>query len=348
MNNRRIVLTILIGAIALGSASATLAWYGASNKLLIEAVEITIDGERELKISTSDNIESFKDELTYEELNKVGAFIPVSSMFKDAWVSQKSNKPLFYDASHYSLDAHGVPIPWESSYGYFSQDVYILADDDVYVTIDPMQSFMRPNSLFNNAYADNNADEENSREDIILKLNELVKAMRFSILVSDDDFYSYTVINPNNLTDDVLFGGALDNNNASHGYFDYYQVGNDLQEVVYGDIKDRSLLKYNEAANEDSDYVKEGESSAFNARHKKGVKSFDLEESIDQIAIEDRVTFDEINVDREKFYFPVYRDTPRKITLSIYIEGWDLASINSTMGASFESKLAFEIYREIP
>ena len=46
------------------------------------------------------------------------------------------------------------------------------------------------------------------------------------------------------------------------------------------------------------------------------------------------------------FYFPVYRSKPQEIVLSIYIEGWDLDSVNCTKGATFDSNITFKIERE--
>ena len=353
MDKRKIVLPILIGTIALGSASASIAWYASSNRLVVDSIKISFDASYELLISTSDDIDSFRESLTYSDFDPVGAFTPVSSMYRETWESERKTKPVFYDASHYSTDNDGNPFLWTTNSGYFCQDIYILANDDVDVTLDALDTYIKPNSLFNNAYAsDLRAKYPNlTEEEIIARLDSLTKAMRFSVLVSDDDFYSYTVIDPNrNETTDVLFGGTLDNNNTSHTYFDYYTKDDELYETLYGEIYNRENIVYLDASDEDSDFVLEGDSSAFNARHKKGVKKIDLEESINQglvVAKEKAVSLEEIDQDPEKFYFPVKAYEPRKLTLSIYIEGWDLDSVNYTMGASFLSNVSFKIYRGV-
>lgn len=353
MDKRKIVLPILIGTIALGSASASIAWYAASNRLVVDSIQISFDASYELLINTSNDIDSFRESLTYSDFTPVGAFTPVSSMYRDEWEQEKKDKPVFYDASHYITDSDGKPFLWTASSGYFCQDIYILANDDVDVTLDALDTYISPNSLFNNAYAREIRSRypDLTEEEIIERLDALTKAMRFSILISDEDFYSYTVIDPNrNETDDILFGGTLDNNNNSHTYFDYYYKNNEQYETLYGEIYNRENIVYTEAAEEDSDFVLEGDSSAFNARHKKGVKKIDLEESINNgvvVAKEKAITLDEIDQDPEKFYFPCKAYEPRKLTLSIYIEGWDLDSVNYTMGASFLSNMSFKIYRGV-
>ena len=44
---------------------------------------------------------------------------------------------------------------------------------------------------------------------------------------------------------------------------------------------------------------------------------------------------------------PLKRGEPKKIVLSIYLEGWDRDNVNNTMGANFISNVTFKILREI-
>ena len=67
-----------------------------------------------------------------------------------------------------------------------------------------------------------------------------------------------------------------------------------------------------------------------------------------EIKKEDSYDLKDFNDDPIKpFHFPVYRDHPQEIVLSIYLEGWDLDSVNYTMGAAFISELTFKIEREM-
>ena len=89
MTKKRIVLTSLVSAIALGTlaVSLTLAWYGASNLLNVNYFDITIVGTTTLKISTSTDIDSFREDISDEELKqelqKNFLFEPVSSMCRN-------------------------------------------------------------------------------------------------------------------------------------------------------------------------------------------------------------------------------------------------------------------------
>ena len=356
MKKRKIILASLIGVIAISTVSVTLAWYANSNILHVEEFVITIDGDRELLVSTQEeDLDLFKDSLSTEELNHVPVFIPVSSMFSSSWLDEKESHPSFYDSSMHNV-IEGVPYYGHAeTFGFLSQDLYLLADDDVYVTIDALKTSLTANALFNIAYAQELATREEykhlSVDEIYERLNNLVNAMRFSILVPDEECYQYIVIDPNYNEEIVYFGGVLDN--TITGYYDWYFHNNQLndkREIVYGDITDRDLAVYDEALDEDSDYVLDGDASAFNAKHEKGVKRLNFEKSLENgmgVARENRTSLEELDNDESIFYFPVYEYQPRKIVLSIYIEGWDLDSINSTMGAYFLANLSFKIYREM-
>ena len=371
MRKDRLIISFYVGAIALSVAtlSMSLAWYASSNRLRIESVIISIDCERQLAIST-DPDHGYKHSLSNDDFNDNLLFSPVTSAHNE-WFELKSPTPVFYDDTVYSdvEEATGTVL---SSTGYFSQKLYLKADDDVFVTIDPSATFINANKLFNDAYAqklyeeyllkvnitnhdddptnDVSDDELLTQNDFEERLSGLVNAMRFSVLVTDEDDYNYVILDPNK-TDDTYYGGILDNN--VDRYYDYYTRSVDglKYERVYGEFNDKNLIKYDEPLAEDSNYEDETEEpNAFNAMHKKDVKRFNLEKSLAngfEIKKEDSHTLDEFIGNNKPFSFSVYRDKPQEIVLSIYIEGWDLDSINYTMGATFDSNLAFIIEREM-
>ena len=175
--------------------------------------------------------------------------------------------------------------------------------------------------------------------------------MRFSILIKDVNEYSYTIIEPYK-NGDTYLGGLLDND--VDRYYDYYlQEGTEIPyERVYGEIiGERSSFVYDDGLADDSNYLDANEEpSAFNARHKAGIKRFNLEKSLENgIEIKKEETFDihAFDTNVKPYHFPVYRDTPKEVTISIYIEGWDLDSVNYTMGAAFMSNFTFMIEREM-
>ena len=70
MNKKRIILTSIVGiaAIATLSVSLTWAWYASSDRLKINSFDIDMNGDAQLLVSTSKELDTFKQELTSEDL----------------------------------------------------------------------------------------------------------------------------------------------------------------------------------------------------------------------------------------------------------------------------------------
>lgn len=351
MNKRRIILATYIGAISLSVATLgmSVAWYASSTRLRIENITITIDCERQLAISTKPN-EGYKAALKTEDLKEVGDFYPVTSAHTE-WYEDKKTTPEFYVDTIYS-EQEDAELSSLMTTGFFSQQLYLKADDDVIVTINPEESYMRPSPEHNRIRAEelHSLDPSISVEEYEERLSRLVNAMRYSILITDKNDYNFVIVNPNKSVE-TYYAGILDCDDDD--YFDYYQSNEDglLYERVYGEFNDKQYLVYDDPLIEDSDYVdSDEEPHAFNARHKKGVKRFNLEKSLQQglvIKKEESLSLDDFSSLTKPFRFPVYRDKPQEIVLSIYIEGWDLESVNCTKGATFDSNLSFIIEQEL-
>ena len=94
MNKRRFILGAFIGAIAIStlSVSLTMAWYASSDRLRVSSFDIDISGNVQLLMSTSKELETFKEVLTKEDLVENDfQFAPVSSMYRDAWIDEKGD-----------------------------------------------------------------------------------------------------------------------------------------------------------------------------------------------------------------------------------------------------------------
>ena len=364
MNKKRLIITFFMGVLALtvASLSFSFAWYASASRLTIDAIDIEIDAERKLQISTTNKEEDFVEHLDYKDLRQdVGKFAPVSSVFSNEWVQEPLNnpRPIFYDQS-FPWQLKGEPERHEAFYGYYSQEIYIDCDDDVYVTIDKENTFIKENSAYNKKYAHDIKNDYPglTEEQILEKLNMIPQSMRISILVplmNPTSDYSYYIIDPNKKEGDkdVEFVGVLDNLNQKeeHYYDSYIDDDGEQYETVYGDIRNRDKIKHNPVVTaEDSVIV--GERSAFNAKHRKGVHEFDYYASIAngmEVGKENSISYSDLDKNPNLISIPVYGQSvgPRKIIVSIYIEGWDKRSINSTMGASFLANLSFEILREM-
>ena len=364
MKRSKLILSFYVGAIALSAASLSfsVAWYATADKARINSIVMTIDGDRELLISTQKDGD-YVQHLNNSDLFDPGTLSPVTTAHSEEWLSLKSDTPKFYDETVYS-EAEDDSLYRVATSGYFSQKLYLLADDDLWVTINPEDTYIKPSEEFNRIYAQKlyenyqayGTPEQKalSVNEIIERLNTLVNAMRFSILVKseEEDIYDYVIIDPNK-EGETIFAGALDNN--SDLYFDYFTKSSDnnIYERVYGDIGgDLNELVYDEALPQDSELIHVNEdSSAFNAKHKKDVKRFNLEKTLQKgtldIKKEESIEVSEFNKKDKPFRIPVYRDVPREITLSIYIEGWDLESINHNMGSTFISNISFMVESEL-
>ena len=374
MKNNKLILSfyVLTTSLSVAALGMSIAWYATSNRLRIESFTITIDASRQLAIST-DVDHGYVKNLEQDRLNDPGLFTPVTSAYSSNWLPIQLDMPIFYDDTNYS-ETESSSITLQATGGYFSQKLYLKADDDVYVTINPEETYIKANTEYNAIYAqqlyseymyevdrvnhdsdpDNDIppEEQLSLEDFKERLANLVNAMRFSILINDENYYQYYIIDPNK-TEETYYSGLLDNN--VDRYYDYYRKQSDglEYEKLYGEfVGDVDNIIYKDPLDDDSEYYDPTEEpNAFNAMHKKGVKRIDLQSTLDsgliELKREESYSLEGFDTPNKPFHFPVYQDRPQEIVLSIYIEGWDLDSINYTMGATFNSSIAFNIEREI-
>ena len=359
MKTKKIILALYVGIIALSSVglSFSLAWYANSTRLQVSGFNLTIDTEDSLKINTVADLDSSVDNIR-KDINYL--FTPVTTAHSSSWVSQKSANPVFFDDTMGNVDLDLKVI----NSGYFTQEFYLFSDNDVYVTIDPEGTFIDPNydlnlsharTVYENAQRSTNPADEFIKsltiEEINERLNILPEAMRFSVLVPEVESYQYAIIDPHK-DEDVYQGGLLDND--IDRYYDSELIGSEYCESVIGDVNDRSLIVYDDAESADSDYQYPGkEPSAFNAKHKANVKRFNKEASIANglvIQKENALSLDQFDNAHRPFaplLIPVHKERPTKIVISMYLEGWDEVSINSTMGSNFIADLKFQIARRM-
>lgn len=378
MNKRRIVLSAIIGTIALSalSLSISLAWYASSDRLGVNTVEISIQATRGLKISKSEDPDSFVGGI--KEGKSDFLFSPVSAMNQKLWMDEKGDTPKFYDCSNYLVPSNGVPIQEETARGFYQQTYYLLSDSNFYATLDVDPD--DENACFCEVLNGDNLPKAKeiyhdvpglglTVEEIKDKLDELIKSIRISILVPDENYYEYYIVDPYKATDqngdyiETLYGGRLDN--KRDGFFDTYERMNDQQnyeerEVVYGELNDRSLIVYDDPINPTGQHDEQEEPTI--VRHFFGDSFHPANGSIDtaytyneqaskenglEIAKEKSYSFDELRTNNPAILIPCKANTPRKIIVSFYLEGWDTDCINYTMGSSFDINLSFKLLRVI-
>lgn len=399
MNKRRIIFTGIVGTIALAalSVSLTLAWYGASDRLSVSNLDVHVFSSADLRVNTTDDINSFKPSLNmndFDERYRELLFIPTSSMYQGEWFDAESDtqveKPTFYDIYTDNLltSSDGEPKINKSTTGFFSEDVYFLTNFDQYITLEVLSdSEDNPSTFLSNTIA--NRERANdlyskygeewglNSDEIFARLNSLIDCLRVSILVLDENQYSYYIIDPTKQAGDkTLYGGVLDTN--GDGYYDTYRPEVDGvrvdTEVVYGEVNNRELIDYDlyhEEPVSGNDSSREQDSSSYNrdhtffgncfdAKHKNGSRIYDAEDSktngfeiVEEPSLslydikESNENTTEVEDESRVLKIPCYANKPSHIVLSIYLEGWDLDCVNATMGASFDITLNFKLLRGI-
>ena len=215
-------------------------------------------------------------------------------------------------------------------------------------------------SCLQNRYGKDPSIDDATLEQWASKMDNLYKALRVSLLVPDDEFdhtqenYSYAVFDPFK-EEETLFAGRL--NTGVDSFFDTYVEDDHYKEIIYGDLDEttRENAIYSSITNEitpTNGTISEYELSCFNSYTKANCESFDLEASLTsstplKVASENAINLKELQGRNPIYTIPVYRNKPRKVVLSVYLEGWDLDCISSTMGAYFTSVISFKIAREM-
>lgn len=354
MDAKKLITGFMLGVVGCLSLSVSfsLAWYASSTRLQVKTINIETDNDRKLLISTSPELDTFKSSLVQgtDDIHAIDVYKPVSSMFSYTWMNEKKQTPEFRDSSS-TENMHGIAIPqiWEN--GFYSQEFYLLSDDDLWVSIDPVKTKFLPDHTANVKAAKANKNKEIykglSEDEITQELDDLIYCLRCSLLLPDEDIYDYFILDPYKEGETKL-GGLLDNMNDQY-YDTYYdEESEQFYEIVYGETYNRDKMIYDEPTNIDVEPI--GEYSAFNARIKGTAHHFNYEASVANgfsIKTEESLTYDDLQGLDTKIKIPVYKNEPRKVVLSVYLEGWDRQNVNTTMGASFLSDIAFKIVREM-
>jgi len=370
---RRFIISSLISVTALlaVSLSFSLAWYSGGDRLSISMVDLSVRTDPLLKVSTSNELSTFVDKLDlnsdeYEEESEKFLFKPVSTMYREDWLNSDADEPVFYDSSFVaSVDGDNR---LEATQGFFQKKIYLLTEQNYYVGLDVEKSLFDNDETANSLRAQEiyaskeNEEMQLSVDEIKESLNKLRNCLRVSILINDVEDVSkmndrFNIINPTKEADDkVYFGGVLDNDND--GYFDtipiHDQSGNPAKaEYLYGEVNDRSYIKYQNPEipgyeDEKKETASKFHGNSFVGDHMKSAYTFDKTASLTnnlEFKEEGALMLDEIEDWDKGIKIPCYRNQPREIVISIYLEGWDLDCINGTMGASFNTKLSFKIIR---
>lgn len=365
MEKKRIIALGIatLSFVTAAAVTSTVAWYTGSSYLTISDINVKVKNP-ELSISLTGESNSFVSELTSEELMQVKKFKAVSSMFSDEWLDNKEEKPTFRSSFHIGeqyVFNHSNYIK-EATEGYFSQTFFVKSTIDAYFTVDSKLTSFLPdyeanNDLLNDeefmhkmhvAFPSLNDDELKVR--VEENLNNVVKSLRLSILVLDDDNtdayddYAYYIIDPYKDKDTYL-GGILDT--VGTGYYDTYHQ----KEILYGEVSstnpsksvEESIIYKEPLDNEIS--VRKEDCTCFYAGNAAGDQKIDFDQSEIDIKKENSISFEEME---EKVLIPVSPSKPTRLVLSFYQEGWDLENTDFIRYSHFLVNVLFKIAPVMP
>lgn len=358
MRRDRLIIASLgmITATTIASIAMTVAWYASGNLLGIDQIEITFRGEKNIIAGFDpEDIENFKDTIVFNDEVEDKIYHPVSSMFSSEWLDAEQDHPTFRtgytSVSHDDVNTYTKSTTLDVEDGYFSKEIYLYCDANVIITLDGEGTSFYADSNANAATANELGASEEERELIKNDLDNVVNSLRFSVLIpkeNPEDEYAYYLVDPEKEEETYLCGNLNLNEGVSDYYHTYYKDGEEF-ETFFGEYNDESLLIYNPASSSDSEL--EGRATEFNAKHKKGVRTVNLEKSIEngfKPKVEQSLTLKEADITTAEgqesgIRIKLNAYEPKKIVLSMYLEGWDRDNVGYTQKGQFYADIKFQI-----
>lgn len=334
----------------IASTGMTLAWYSNSLSLEINNLQVKLASDPSLKIGIRNKegiINFYENEVPEEALSIYHneLFKPVSTMYSSTFIENKEEFPVF-------RSKYGAPRASETSTykesnvavdGYFTIELYLLSDSDVYVTVDK-SCYFKGNSAANKIKAEDLKSRypDLTVEEIATKMDNIDHSLRFSILDASKDSYKYTIIDPYK-EEDTYYSGSLDID--ANGFYDSYLTSDGKRnEFLFGEYynDDKIVYSYNKDTKGYS-----GELSTFNSGHQADSYTIDLDASVNNGLTrvkENSVSLKEASEDDE--LIALKHDEAKRIVFSIYIEGRDLDNTNVNEYGAFTSFFKFKVSKE--
>ena len=344
-------LLVSIITILLTTTGLTVAWYASGLSLQISDIDVSIVTDPTLEIGVKDsdgNINYYKDKLPSEVFKDkyVSLFKPVSSMYSSLFIDSKEDYPVFREK--YGHPTYSDETTYKSSNvakdGYFSIELYLRSDSDVYVTVDSNteRTYFKGDTAKNIEKAKDLVSRYPAltKEEIASRMDEIDHSLRFSLLETSSDNYNYTIIDPYK-DKDTYFSGSLDID--ANGYYDsYIDSSINRKEFYYGEYYNDDKLVYE--LNEEATSIS-GESSTFNAGHNENTYVVNVDKSIENGLVrakEESVSLTTVSDE----LIALKHNEAKRVVFSIYIEGWDLDNTNVNEYGAFKSSFGFKVSKE--
>ena len=318
-------------------ATSTLAWFSIGSYNTIRNIEFGFDPgtqlTAELKSLTTGEWMLPDDDGCFR-FSDAFSFAPVSNMFESDWYSEsldpENDKPKYMIC--YGNDGKTTTTRTEYAVAndrYISLEFRFSCDRDVYLFLDK--------STLVEADREANAKAEKTMGNNLEELNRVENACRISFFSN----MGYTIYEPNASEGSTNYYGGKLNSRPPDGYWDSDSEG---KEILYGEYDSEALglLQYEEVTTQEP---KGSDFSTMTAVSKLGNQAItdsclsSLKEE-GHIARETSYTLSELeskaSTKHPLLYIPAGQT--RHLTVSIYIEGWDIDCDsfieNSTLAAS--------------
>lgn len=392
MKKRFLFLLVGLNILLISSLSMSIAWFEGARDLYIDNIELKINADADIFISTDDNFEHAKKSLTTSDFGELDKFEPVTTMGAEhsEWINDsRVHMPVFMGQyTHLNVKD---PKPEVATRGFFSKQVYLFSNRTMYVTFDSENTVVEPNTQANDKLATKKAKDRAEKEyyavaeaEIIEKgitdeaektqirerikkeliekyhtqylreLNSIENSLRISLLDRQNCTSNpYTIVDPKK-SSSTVFGGRL-NTSMDDVYYDFYtdhETNGQSKEILFGDIKSQDHdLVYKQAL--DHDIPVEGEPTCFNAGTKALVRAIDMEDLKTNVVFYEEMSMTSgeadvsVSEDESKGYLIKLEPyVAHPVTVSVYIEGWDLDNTNCTQEGSFNMSVKFKLYKE--
>ncbi len=322
-------------------ATSTLAWFSIGSYNTLRNIEFGFDPGTSLKAQLksldtgewidpdSDGCFRFSDEFS---------FAPVSNMFQSDWYSlnldPESDKPKYMLGYGGEGDSSTTRRGYASENNeYISLEFLFSCDRDLYLFLDTKSTRVEADKEANKAISSELAGLNES------DLNRVENACRISFLGN----MGYLIYEPNASEGSSTYYGGRLNSRPVDGYWDYDETS--LKEILYGEYDDEalSLLEYERVT------VEEPVSDPLNtleAVSKQGSLAISNLSSLKEeghIAKETSYTLQELgyNASTKRPLLFIPAGESRRLTASIYIEGWDLDCDTFIEAATLGTNITF-------
>ncbi len=327
-------------------ATSTLAWFSIGSYNRISNIEFGFDPGTKIKaeLKSLEDGETWipQDEDDCFRFSNEFSFAPVSNMFSgvdgysEGWYSldldPESDKPKYM----LGYGGSGVTTTTRTSYAsenkeYISLEFRFTCDRDLYLFLDTKKTKVEADREANKAMASSVTGMSES------DLNRVENACRISFFSN----MGYTVYEPNVESGSTTYYGGRLNVRQVDGYWDYDEKT--LKETLYGeyDSKALSLLKYEPVTSQEEVKDPLNTLEAVSKQGNLAISNLSSLKEEGHIARETSYTLSELGTNGSHPLLFIPAGQTRKLTVSIYIEGWDLDCDTFIEAATLGANITF-------